>query len=369
MRNFILRWLYQKALKPVFFNFDPEKVHDHMTSVGHFLGKFYITKKITSFFFNYQNRTLEQNILGINFKNPIGLAAGFDKNANLIDILPSVGFGFAEVGSITGQACLGNPRPRLWRLAKSKSLVVYYGLKNDGCEMISTRLKGGKFRIPVGLSLAKTNCRETAEPPAAIADYFKAYKAFSQIGDYITINISCPNAFGGLPFTDASKLGALLGRIMSVPKTKPIFIKMAPDLTNPEIDEIIETAVKFGIDGFVCTNLTKDRSNSKIKNKIMDELPTENGGLSGKVVEELSDDMIRYVYKKIRNSKMIIIGVGGIFSAEDAYRKIKAGASLVQIITGFIFEGPQLISEINQGLVRLLKTDGRQNISEAIGQE
>jgi len=368
IRNWKIKIIYKYILKPIFFKFDPEKIHDYFISIGKFLGKFYITRKITGFFFRYSNPTLEQRILGIDFKNPVGLAAGFDKNAMLTDILGDVGFGFEEIGSITGEACQGNTKPRLWRLIKSKALVVYYGLKNDGCEIISKRLKNKKINIPLMVSIAKTNSKETAETEKAILDYFKAYEAFIDIGDFTVINISCPNAFGGQPFTEKEKLNALLERITSISKTKPIFIKMAPDLKQNEVDEIISLSQKFNIDGFICTNLTKDRENPEIKKKIKDTLTVEKGGISGKVVEDLSNKMIRYIYKKT-NGKFIIIGTGGIFSAEDAYKKIKAGASLLQLITSMIFEGPQIISEINLGLVKLLKKDGFETISEAIGKE
>ncbi len=364
IRNWKMKKLYQWVLKPIFFKFDPEMIHDQMTSVGEFLGKFYITRKITGYFFRYSNPMLRQNILGINFENPVGLSAGFDKNAVLTNILSEVGFGFMEVGSITGEKCEGNPKPRLWRLKKSKSLAVYYGLKNEGCESVAKRLSRKKFKIPVNISIAKTNCSDTVDTEKGIEDYFKAYNAFSNIGDFITINISCPNVFGGQPFTDSKKLGALLERIISIPKTKPIFLKLSPDLNNEEIGEIIDLAIKFKIDGFICSNLTKNRNN---KNIIDEQIP-EKGGLSGKVVSDMSDDLIRHVYKKT-GGKSVIIGVGGIFTAEDAYKKIKAGASLLELITGMIFEGPQVISEINLGLIKLLKKDGYKNISEAIGKE
>ena len=180
----------------------------------------------------------------------------------------------------------------------------------------------------------------------------------------MTINISCPNAFGGQPFTDSKKLDALLQKIMSIPKAKPIFLKLSPDLSKQEIDEIIKIASKYRIDGFICSNLTKNRDNKNIIDKNIPEL----GGLSGKVISNLSDELIRYIYKKTRG-KFIIIGVGGVFTAEDAYRKIKAGASLIELITGMIFEGPQVISDINLGLTKLLKSDGYKNISEAVGKE
>lgn len=334
--------------------FDPEMVHDRMTLAGRILGSNFLTREITSLLFNYSNPALEQNILGIKFKNPIGLAAGFDKDALLTGILPSVGFGFAEVGSITGEACPGNPKPRLWRLKDSKSLIVYYGLKNKGCEEIASRLKNKKFAIPIGTSIAKTNCADTVETEKGIADYVKAFKAFTGTGAYFTINISCPNAFGGLPFTDAKKLDLLLTQTDKIQTNKPIFLKMSPNLTDGELDNILAVAGKHKVHGFICSNLTKD---PKI---------AEKGGLSGKLVEDLANKLISKVYKKTKG-KYIIIGCGGVFSAEDAYKKIKLGASLIQLITGMIFEGPQLIGDINKGLVKLLKQDGYKNISEAIG--
>lgn len=363
-RNFLGKLKYQYIWKPIFFCIDPEVIHDKMVVFLSFFGKYAITRKLTYFCFGYSNITLEQNILSINFKNPVGLSAGFDKNATLIDIAPSLGFGFTEVGSVTGEACAGNPKPRLWRLLKSKSLVVYYGLKNDGCEIISKRLNGKKLPLPVGISIAKTNCKETVDTDNAIADYFKAYQAFSNIGNYTTINISCPNAFGGQPFNDKTRLEKLISKITSVPKTKPIFVKISPDLKKEEVDDIINIVSKYKIDGFICTNLTKNRDNKNI----IDTAVPEKGGLSGKVVDSMSLDLIKYVYKKT-NGKTVIIGSGGVFTAEDAYRKIKAGASLVELITGMIYEGPQAVSDINLGLVKLLKKDGYKNISEAVGKE
>jgi len=187
-RNYICEKKYKWILKPIFFKFDPEMVHDHMSIFLRLMGKFALTRKIAYFYWGYSNPSLEQKILGINFKNPVGLSAGFDKNAELTEIIPSIGFGFEEVGSITGETCGGNPKPRLWRLKKSKSLAVYYGLKNDGCEAIAERLKNKKIAIPIGISIAKTNCKETVDTNKAIEDYFKAYKAFTNVGDYFTIN-------------------------------------------------------------------------------------------------------------------------------------------------------------------------------------
>jgi dihydroorotate dehydrogenase len=364
IRNAFIRFGYRYILKPVFFRMDPEDIHNRMTVTGKFLGRHWLTKKLSGIMFRYSNKTLEQDILGIHFPNPIGLSAGFDKNAELTDILPEVGFGFVEVGSITGEPSSGNPRPRLWRLKKSEALVVNYGLKNDGCEKISRRLKGKHFKIPTGISVAKTNSKDTVETEKGIHDYAKAFRHFIDIGDYFTINISCPNAYGGQPFTDPNKLEKLLEVIDRIHTDKPVFLKFSPDLTRMELDDIIHVAEKHRVHGFIGTNLTKNRQNPKIVDK---DLPG-TGGISGKVLEDLSNDMIRYIYRKTKG-KFIIIGSGGVFSAQDAYKKIKAGASLIQLITGMIFDGPQIVSSINMGLVELLKRDGYSNISEAVGKE
>ncbi len=364
IRNGTARFAYKAIFRRIYFRIDPEDIHDWMLWFGNFLGTNIVSRGLTALAFSYSNKSLEQKILGITFRNPIGLAAGFDKDAVLTGILPSVGFGFAEVGSITGEPCRGNPKPRLWRLKESKSLVVYYGLKNEGSEKISERLRNKKFAIPIGTNIAKTNSKDTVGLKEGINDYVKAYKKFVAIGGYFAINISCPNAFGGQPFTDANRLDKLLSEIGKITTKKPIFLKLAPDLTKGEIDKILFVAGQHKVNGFICTNLSKKRNTKKIIDK---DVP-EKGTFSGKPVEDIANEQISYVYQKTKG-KYTIIGCGGVFSAEDAYKKIKLGASLVQLITGMIFEGPQLISEINQGLTRLLKKDGFSNISQAIGSE
>lgn len=333
-----------------------------MIRIGQALGRHALTRRIISSFFSFTDSALEQNILGIHFPNPIGLAAGFDKDAFLTDILPCVGFGFAEVGSVTGKPCIGNPKPRLWRLEESRGLVVNYGLKNEGCEKIAARLRQKKFKIPLGISVAKTNSPATIETEEGVKDYLKAFRQFIDIGHYLTINISCPNAFGGEPFTDPSRLDRLLLAIDAVSTRKPIFLKLSPDLTQKQIEAILRISKKHRVHGFICSNLTKKRKALKIDGKTV----SGKGGISGKPVEKLSNAQIRFIYRKT-GGKYILIGCGGVFSAANAYAKIKAGASLVQLFTGMVFEGPQLISEINRGLVQFLKRDGFQNIREARG--
>lgn len=363
IRNAIIHFVYARVLKHVFFHIDPEKVHDRIVKNGDLLGKSVVTRAVTCLAFGYHHPTLEQEILGMRFANPVGLAAGFDKDAQLTGILPSVGFGFVEVGSITGEPCEGNPKPRLWRLPHTRALVVHYGLKNKGSKVLAERLRGRTFGFPVGISIAKTNCKATADRDVGIADYAKAYAAFADIGAYTTVNISCPNAFGGQPFTSSEDLDALLFTLRRIPSDKPMFLKMPPDITSEQVDAIIEVAREHGVAGFICVNLTKDRSRLRIDGR--DTLP-EQGSVSGKPVEDLSNKQIAHIHRRTRG-EFVIIGCGGIFSAKDAYKKILVGASLVQLITGMIYEGPQLISAINSGLVGLLRKDGYGSVAEAVG--
>jgi dihydroorotate dehydrogenase len=350
--------IYRKALKPILFLFDAEKVHDAFTSVGIFLGKYKTMRAITRWLFAYKNSRLEQTVLGIKFANPVGLSAGFDKDAKLTDIMPEVGFGFEEVGSITGEPCEGNPRPRLWRLPKLGALVVHYGLKNEGCAHIAARLASKKFKLPIGTNVAKTNNVACAETETGIMDYAKAFNMLKNIGDYFTVNISCPNAYGGEPFTDPVRLDRLLARLDAIPTKKPVFLKFSPDLPNDRLDALIDVCGRHRVQGFICTNLTKEK---KDENEIR-----LKGGLSGRMVKKLSDDQIAYIYNKTQG-KYIIIGCGGVSSAKDAFHKIQLGATLVELITGMVFEGPQLIGEINRGLVKLMDRHGFKTISDAIG--
>jgi dihydroorotate dehydrogenase len=354
IRNFLGKLKYKYIWRPFFFIFDPEDVHDRMTTFLQFFGKYTLTRNLTYWCFGYSNKILEQNILGINFKNPVGLAAGFDKNATMIDIMPALGFGF-----MTAKPYEGNQKLRLYRLPEHKTLRVNYGLKNLGAKVLHQRLQNKIWPLPVGISIAKTNARETSEINKGIEDYFFTYKIFQDVGDYFTINISCPNTCEEKPiFAEPKNLDLLLKQFFSIPKNKPVFIKLSPDLEEAQLNGILEVCGKYPIDGFVCTNLTKvNVFNHEGK-----------GGFSGKAVEKLSNEMIRKVYKYYAGKK-IIIGVGGIFTAEDAYKKIKAGATLLELITGMIYEGPQVVSDINLGLVKLLKQDGYKNISEAVGKE
>jgi len=225
-RNFLAKVKYKYIWKPVFFIFDPENIHDKMTAFLQVFGKYVITRKLTYFCFGYSNKILEQNIFGLNFKNPVGLSAGFDKNATLVDIMSSLGFGFMEVGSITAKPYGGNPKPRLYRLPEAKSLRVNYGLKNLGAEVLHEQLKNKTWPLrsfPLGINIAKTNAPETSDVNKGTEDYFFTYKTFQDVGNYFTINISCPNTCEEKPiFAEPENLDLLLNKIFSIPKVKPV---------------------------------------------------------------------------------------------------------------------------------------------------
>ncbi|MFC1649583.1 quinone-dependent dihydroorotate dehydrogenase [Patescibacteria group bacterium] len=359
--------IYQVLVRPVLFLFDPEAVHDAHTNLGHEMGKYHLARGLTNTLLSFNSKHLEQNIIGIKFKNPIGLSAGFDKDANLMQILPEIGFGFTQVGSVTLHPYEGNPKPRLFRLPKSKGIVVYYGLKNIGVDKIIDKVKGVKVRsgFPVSISIAKTNSKTTATDKEAVDDYHQSLKKCidQKVGNFYTINISCPNTYGGESFTTPERLDLLLAGIKKVKTNKPIFVKMPINLSWSQFDSLMKVVVKHKIHGVIIGNLNKNRKDKTIK----DEIPKSmKGGISGIPTKELSNNLISKTYKKY-GKKVVIVGVGGVFDAQDAYEKIKLGASLVQLITGMIYEGPQLIGKINYDLVQLLEKDGYKNISEAVG--
>jgi dihydroorotate dehydrogenase len=362
LRARLMGFAYRRLAKPVFFRMDPESVHERATRLGAWLGASSFGQGLTRALLHHHDPVLEQTLCGLFFPNPIGLAAGFDKNAHMVDILPHVGFGFAELGSITGEPCEGNPRPRLWRIPHLEALRVHYGLKNDGARAVAARLRGRTFPLVTGISAAKTNCRETCDEFAAIHDYGIVLDEFRDIADYFTLNISCPNAFGGQPFTEPALLDMLLSAVDRRELCQPVFIKLSPDLGESQLDALLEVVGGHRVRGIVCTNLTKDH---ELMGLSADGLPGR-GGISGRAVQSLSERQLEHVYRRTRNT-YVLVGVGGMFTAQDVYRRIRLGASLVQLITGMVYRGPQLIGELNHGLAHFLKRDGFRSIAEAVG--
>jgi len=353
---------------------DPENAHYTLKKGGVLLGSNALTRGITALLFDYNHQSLKITVDGVNYRNPVGLSAGFDKDGELTKIYPALGFGLAELGSFTGEVCPGNPGKRLFRMVKSKSIVVWYGLNNLGAEKISLNLANSDFgRLKVGINAAKSNVSPNFVLEESIRDYVKTLTLFADIGDYFTINISCPNTQDGEPFVDSKNLDALLSAVNGQVRpltTRPIYVKLAADLSLDDIDVIIDGCIKHKMEGVVLTNLAKPENNEE---HIAAEypsnlglLPKGKGAMSGLPLQRISTNVIRHVYRKTRG-ELTIVGVGGIFTAKDAYEKITSGASLLHMITTMIFDGPQNISEINRGLVNLMQNDGFTSIEQAVG--
>ena len=360
---------YRGAIKPLLFKLQPDTVHSGMLRASRAVQWAAPLRGLLAASYAYQDQRLAQDLLGAHFKNPIGLSAGFDKNIELAPILKALGFGFMEGGTITYRQTIGNPRPWFYRLPHSKSLVVHVGLANQGCDKILQRVAGYNSKVfddfPLNISVAQTNSSAVQGEAAAIKECMRALKAAAASrAPLLTINISCPNTYNGEPFTTPKALERLLAAVDELQLTKPVFLKMPNQLSWTEFEKLLDVAAKHEtIAGVTVSNLAKDRSLVSPK----DTLPeTVKGGLSGKPTWEQSNELIRRTYKAY-GDRFVIVGVGGVFSAEDAYTKIRLGASLVALITGMIFNGPQLIGQINQGLVKLLERDGLDSITDAIG--
>jgi dihydroorotate dehydrogenase len=361
---------YKWLGKPVLFAIHPDRAHEMLVSVSRFLQKFWVYRALVSWAWAYKNpKVLGQEICGIKFVNPLGLSAGFDTNFELAPTLKSIGFGLMEGGSLTFKPCAGNPHPWFYRLPKSKSIVVNKGLANRGAHAITKIIRKyprGTFNnFVLNISVAKTNTQASCDDAGAIADYVGSLSVIkkAEVGDIITLNISCPNAYGGEPFNTAPRLEKLLEAVDDVGLDKPIFVKMPSNLAWPEFEKLLDVIARHKIAGVTICNLFKKRDKANLKDPLPDSV---RGNLSGKPVFDVSNQLIQKTYQKY-GKRFVIIGVGGVFSAEDAYTKIKLGASLVEMVTGMIFEGPQIIGQINQRLARLIAQDGYSNISEAVG--
>lgn len=355
-----------KLIRPILFLQNPEKAHHRMHALAMYAGEKKRLKKIVSHFCEYTDSALEVKAKGLSFANPVGLAAGFDKTADLLTILPSLGFGFSEIGSITALAREGNEKPRLFRLKKDQAIINRMGLNNDGADVTAEKIAQQKNALPIGINIAKTHDPSILGDDA-IEDFVYSTRRLYDVADYITINVSCPNTAEGKTFEDPSALNTLLEAIMSVraekAQKKPIFVKFSPDRTKKEIEELLVVTEKHHVDGYVLTNTSSQRNDLRTPTQRLDAIGM--GGLSGKPIQKSSTEMISFVYDLLE--KPFIIGVGGIFTAEDAYDKICAGASLLQAYTGFVYEGPQFAKKINRGLLDLLRKDGFSSITEATG--
>jgi dihydroorotate dehydrogenase len=363
----IFGFVYQKIIKPFFFLFDAELVHIMMVKFGEILGKTPVYQVKVRYLTTREQPMLTQQVSGITFDHPVGLSAGFDYEGWLTQTLSPWGFGWQTVGTITNGEYEGNTRPMLGRLPKSRALLVNKGFKNLGAEATIKRLGRHQFHIPVGISIGRTNSLDLKTQKDSIADIISAFTKFEQSSlphSYYELNISCPNLKGDVEFYTPAHLEELLIEVDKLSIKRPVFVKMPIEKSDIEVEAMLAVIAKHSPKGVIFGNLQKDRKDPSFESTEI--ASAGKGNFSGKPTHVRSNELIRLAYKKYKE-RFVIVGCGGIFSAEDAYTKIKLGASLVQLITGMIFQGPQLIAQINIGLEELLKRDGYTHISEAIG--
>ncbi len=339
--------LYRRVLKPILFRFHPDGVHDAFVAAGEFAGRFAPARKLFGFFYNYRGVDISKTVDGITYRTPVLLSAGFDANGQLTRILPSFSFGGEEIGSTTAYPCEGNPRPRLMRLVRNKSIVVYKGLRNLGVDALISRLK----RTPrisgfvIGISIARTNKQEaSADVEAGILDYVESFKKLvaADVGDYYTINISCPNSHTGETFTDPALLALLLPRLLEIQCSKPTYLKMPINIPWEQFATLLDIADKNKMHGVVIGNVNKNYGDLAHP----EDAPKKfRGGLSGAPCFSLSNELVRRT-RACYGKRFTIIGTGGIFTADDAMVKFAVGADLIQLVSGMIFEGPGLMKKI-----------------------
>jgi dihydroorotate dehydrogenase len=342
--------MYKTIIRPILFSFDPEKVHYFTFSLIRTVSKIPGFKSLFKSLYLVEDTRLERELFGLKFKNPVGLAAGFDKNAVLYNELANFGFGFIEIGTVTPKGQIGNPKQRLFRLKEDKGIINRMGFNNEGLEAAITQLKKNKGQLIIGGNIGKNT---QTKPEDYTKDYLECFNALHPYVDYFVLNVSCPNVGSHAKLNDKDYLLELIGAVQNsnsnFDEQKPILLKIAPDLNDGQLDEIVDLVKETNLDGVIASNTSIDRKDLKTSDNRLTEIG--NGGLSGQPIKSKSTRVIKYLADK-SNKAFPIIGVGGIHSAKDALEKMEAGADLVQIYTGFIYEGPRLIKQINKALLK-----------------
>jgi dihydroorotate dehydrogenase len=337
-----------KLIKPLLFQFDPETIHYVVTGALRRVNRIWGVKSLFKNLYQLEDKRLVREVLGLKFKNPIGLAAGFDKNASMIEELAEFGFGFIEIGTVTPLPQPGNEKPRMFRLPQDDALINRMGFNNQGVDVVAARLKQvNRKGLIIGGNIGKNKLTPNED---AVSDYIKCFDRLFDVVDYFVVNVSSPNTPGLRELQEKEPLKHILNTLQQRNNknqiSRPILLKIAPDLTNSQLDDIIEIVMETKIAGLIATNTTISRDDLVSS----ENLKKESGGLSGKPLTVRSTEVIRYLSEH-SNKSFVIIGVGGIHSPEDAIEKIQAGASLIQLYTGFIYEGPGLVKRILQGLL------------------
>ncbi len=341
--------MYKSVVRPILFFFDPEKIHHFTFSLIKVVCKIPFVSKIFRGFYIVNDKRLERTLFGITFKNPVGLSAGFDKNAVLYNELANFGFGFIEIGTVTPKGQKGNPKKRLFRLKDDQGIINRMGFNNDGIAAAIQNLKKNKGQVVIGGNIGKNTA---TTPENYTEDYCEVFQSLHPYVDYFVLNVSCPNVGSHAKLNDKEYLLELIFACKKLnlkeEKQKPILLKIAPDLNNNQLNEIIDLVKETQIDGVIASNTSTNRAGLKASNERLKEIG--NGGVSGQPVKNKSTEVIKYL-ADTSNKSFPIIGVGGIHSEKDALEKLKVGADLVQVYTGFIYEGPSLVKRINKAIL------------------
>ncbi|WP_435360242.1 quinone-dependent dihydroorotate dehydrogenase [Haloarchaeobius sp. DFWS5] len=343
------------VLKPVLFTLPAETAHRGVhgllstvqgTPVEQMLARQY----------GVDDARLRVDAFGQRFPAPVGVAAGFDKNAEVPHALAALGFGHVEVGGVTAEAQSGNARPRMFRLREDRAIVNRMGLNNQGADRVGRRLREMDHPdVPLGVNLAKSESASAEEAPE---DYRYTYERVADGADFFVVNVSCPNSEGFRDLQNRDQMEAIVGELVDA-GASPLLVKLSPDLPDPAVEDALDIVDDFDLDGVVATNTTTDRPSS-----LQSPNAAQTGGLSGAPIEDRATEMVQFVAER---TDVPVVGVGGVSSAEGAYRKIRAGASLVQLYTGLVYEGPSLARDINRGLLELLERDGFDSVEDAVG--
>ena len=342
------------TLRELLFAFPPETIHEvGVNALG--LAQHEPIRGALRGHLQVEDPRLRTSVFGVDFPNPVGVAAGFDKNARIPDALGALGFGHVEIGAVTAEGQPGNPRPRLFRLREDKAIVNRMGFNNAGADAVAARLATHDRTVPIGANIGKSKSTPLED---AAEDYLYTYEKLAPYADFFVVNVSSPNTPGLRELQDREPLEAILTTLIDA-GAGPLLVKLSPDLHEEAIAEVVTLAESVGLDGIVATNTTIDRPDS-----LNDPNAAEQGGLSGEPIRERSTEAIRFVAER---TELPIVGVGGIFDAADAYEKIRAGADLVQLYTGFIYQGPTVARDINRGLLQYLERDGFDSIEAAVG--
>lgn len=356
--------MYRRTLLPIFARMETETAHDATLRLLAVVSRAPGLLRLLRPCFEWRDARLAVEVWGLHFRNPLGIAAGLDKNGRAVPALLGLGWGHVEVGTVTPLPQPGNPRPRIFRLVPDRALINRMGFPGAGMEAahanLMRRCRGSGI---VGINIGAN--KHSVETGSAADDYLRAFERLYELADYITINVSSPNTARLRDLQGKEALAALVRQIVEqrsrMPVRKPLLVKLAPDLVPAEIDDILDVCLDYGVDGLVATNTTVGRPPA-----LRSPLTTETGGLSGAPLRDRATDIVRYVHASTRG-RLSLIGVGGVFSAEDAFAKLAAGASLVQIYTGLIYEGPGLARRINRGLIRLMERHGFGSVAELTG--